>query len=154
MMPVLCIQIVKIVEYYLKTSTGDIVCPYDKTHVLREERLSRHVIKCAKNVATSKNLTSCEFNYCHKIKRGDVAEHYSRCAHKEIENEWLRNGKFVIKGVLLSFPNIMKFILMERIGMRNRNFLYWKVFWTDSGNTEKICHIHLIEFILLVLLCK
>lgn len=92
------------VEYYLKTSTGDIVCPYDKTHVIREERLSRHLIKCAKNVATSKNFTSCEFNYCHKIKRGEGAEHYSRCVHKEIEDEWQRKGKLCLKGGDTSLP--------------------------------------------------
>jgi hypothetical protein len=57
-----------------------VVRPYDETHVIRHERFSKHLAKCAKNYNTVKNFASCEDNYTHKIKRGDSCEHYKHCS--------------------------------------------------------------------------
>ena len=68
-------------------STEDlVVCPYDKTHVIRKHRLERHFIKCRKTTI-NKNITSCEYNFCHKIKRGKGVEHYLNCEDRK-DGKW------------------------------------------------------------------
>lgn len=91
-------------DYYQRSSTADLViCPYDKTHVIRKERLSHHIIKCGKT-AICKNVTSCEYNFCHKIKRGEGVEHYSKCERKHAEDERIKNGKTCVQKGDTSLP--------------------------------------------------
>lgn len=47
-------------------------------------------------------------DYCHKIKS---AEHYSRCVHKDTDDEWLRNGKLCVKGDDTSLPKYDKIFI-------------------------------------------
>lgn len=93
-------------DYYQRSATFDLViCPYDKTHVIRKERLSRHLIKCAKNNKTVlKTFTSCEYNHTHKIKRGDGSKHYEHCEEKRWYNGWLERDNICKKKGDTSFP--------------------------------------------------
>lgn len=73
----------KKMDYYRNSTNEMVICPYDKIHVIRKERLSRHLIKCARNNKTvTRNFSSCEFNHSHKIKRGDGSDHYKHCEDK------------------------------------------------------------------------
>jgi hypothetical protein len=74
------------------------ICPYDATHVIKNKRFSRHLVKCAKNNANAKNFTSCDYNYSHKIKRGEGSEHYKHCSERQNYERWLEDGKDVKKG--------------------------------------------------------
>lgn len=85
-------------DYYRDSTDEMVICPYDKTHVIRKERLSRHLIKCANsNKTVSRNFSSCEFNHCHNIKRGDDNEHYKQCNDKLRFDGWLERDKMCIK---------------------------------------------------------
>lgn len=80
---------------------GLMICPYDETHVIRQEMFSRHLVKCAKNNKTvSRNFTSCEYNHTHKIKRGDGCEHYKQCEDKQWFNWWLERDTMCTKKVI------------------------------------------------------
>lgn len=107
-------------DYYQRSITFDLlICPYDNTHVIRKERISRHLIKCAKNNKTVlKNFTSCEYNHTHKIKRGDGSKHYKRCEEKRR----IVDGWNVIT-LCTKKCKIVKFKLRERIWMMNWNLL-------------------------------
>ena len=87
-----------------------VICPYDKTHVIRKGRLSRHLIKCAKNnKILLKNFTSCECNHSHKIHRGDGSKHYEHCEEKRRYDEWLERDNTCIKNWDISLPNYKEF---------------------------------------------
>lgn len=98
-------------DYYQRSITFDLlICPYDNTHVIRKERISRHLIKCAKNNKTVlKNFTSCEYNHTHKIKRGHGSRHYEHCDEKRRYDEWLERDKNCTKKGNTSLPNYKDF---------------------------------------------
>lgn len=82
-----------------------VICPYDKTHVIRKKRLSRHLIKCARNNKTvTRNFSSCEFNHSHKIKRGDGSDHYKYCEDKRRFDAWLERDLTCSKKGNTSLP--------------------------------------------------
>ena len=97
-------------DYYRNSIDEMVTCPYDKTHVIRKGRLSRHLIKCAKsNKAVLKNFTSCEYNHSHKIHRGDGSKHYEHCEEKRRHDEWLERDNTCIKKGDTSLPNYKEF---------------------------------------------
>lgn len=92
-------------DYYRNSADEEVICPYDKTHVIRKGRLSRHLLKFAKNSkALLKNFTSCEFNHSHKIKRGDGSDHYKYCKEKQIHEGWLERDNMCTKKGDTSLP--------------------------------------------------
>lgn len=102
-------------DYYQRSSTFDLaICPYDKTHVIRKERLSHHLIKCAKNSKTVlKNFTSCEYNHTHKIKRGDGSKHYEHCKEKRWYDGWLERDYICTKKSDTSLPKYSEIQIEE-----------------------------------------
>lgn len=92
-------------DYYRNSTNEMVICPYDKTHVTRKERLSRHLIKCARNNKTvTRNFSSCEFNHSHKIKRGDGSDHYKYCEDKWRFDAWLERDLTCSKKGNTSLP--------------------------------------------------
>lgn len=93
-------------DYYQRSATFDLViCPYDKTNVIRKKRLLRHLIKCAKNNKTIlKNYTACEYNHTHTIKRGDGSKHYEHCEEKRWYDGWLECDNICTKKGDTSLP--------------------------------------------------
>lgn len=92
-------------DYYRNSTNEMVICPYDKTHVIRKERLSRHLIKCARNNKTvTRNFSSCEFNHSHKIKRGDGSDHYKYCEDKRRFDAWLERDLTCSKKGNISLP--------------------------------------------------
>lgn len=92
-------------DYYRNSTNEMVICPYDKTYVIRKERLSRHLIKCARNNKTvTRNFSSCEFNHSHKIKRGDGSDHYKYCEDKRRFDAWLERDLTCSKKGNTSLP--------------------------------------------------
>ena len=85
--------------------SGLVICPYDETHVILQERISRHMIKSARsNRNAVKSFTDCEYNHYRKIKRGDGGEHYKTCKDKQAHDQWLGRNKNCIKRGDTSIP--------------------------------------------------
>lgn len=96
-------------DYYRNSADEMVICPYDKTHVIRKGRLSSHLIKCAKNnKALLKNFTSCEYNHAHRIKRDDGSKHYEHCEENWYD-EWLERYNKCTKKRDTSLPNFKEF---------------------------------------------
>ena len=63
-----------------KKKKGKVICPFDKTHVIRVERFPCHVRKCTKsNPTTAKKLEKCIYVNCHRFLKGQGKEHYEEC---------------------------------------------------------------------------
>ncbi|XP_030378813.1 uncharacterized protein LOC115627310 [Scaptodrosophila lebanonensis] len=62
-----------------RTENDDyITCPYDKTHLLRPNRIAIHLIRCAPNHPTAK-MVICPFNSSHVLSVSKMVEHVSTC---------------------------------------------------------------------------
>jgi hypothetical protein len=93
------------VEFHEYKKLGLVICPYDETHVIRQEWMSRHLIICARsNRNVVQNFTVCEYNHCHRIRRGDGGEHYKTCKDKKAQDQWLERNKMCIKKGDTSLP--------------------------------------------------
>ncbi|MES1904680.1 MAG: factor 1-like [Paramarteilia canceri] len=56
-------------------------CPYDEQHLVRQYRMARHLIKCAKNHPHIK-LRTCPFNSMHHIKEEEFNKHIIECPYQ------------------------------------------------------------------------
>ena len=66
-----------------------IICPYDKLHKVREDRLQYHLIKC-KRQNLDKDYVICPFNPTHHMPKEEYEKHEEICQDKKI---LLRNTK-------------------------------------------------------------
>lgn len=56
-------------------------CPYFPEHELRRSRLPYHLMKCQKN-PNAPQLVACPFNFMHRVRMEDRAEHIILCEDK------------------------------------------------------------------------
>ncbi|KAK2702852.1 uncharacterized protein LOC136042318 [Artemia franciscana] len=63
----------------------DYVCPYDPVHVLYEDRIQRHLVKCAENhPELAAKMTSCRFNQTHIFLKTEMISHENMCPGRKI----------------------------------------------------------------------
>lgn len=63
----------KVYKANLGPGYNDMVfCPYDRSHLIRRERLQYHLVTCGHNHPESR-LEVCPFDTTHRIRAGEVA---------------------------------------------------------------------------------
>ena len=69
------------------------VCPYNKHHLIRPERMQRHLILCRKDVLSkpehpahkaAKDLERCPYDANHHIPKAEMEGHISTCPSKRV----------------------------------------------------------------------
>lgn len=85
-------------------SENFVVCPYNKSHIILRRRLPYHLIKCARTSVEVKKFTSCQYNHCHKFRRGEGVEHYNNCADREVEEYRLQKSRECVRNGNTSLP--------------------------------------------------
>ncbi|KAJ9577781.1 hypothetical protein L9F63_005637 [Diploptera punctata] len=74
-------------------SSDLIQCPYDRAHMISENRMQSHLYKCERN---HKNIIKllCPFNATHRIDNAEFMTHITSCPNRRVI-EW---HKYVVKG--------------------------------------------------------
>ena len=57
-------------------------CPYDPMHVMREDRLQYHLVKCRKQ-HPDKNFEICPYNVTHQLPQEQIEDHIKNCSNSK-----------------------------------------------------------------------
>ena len=56
-------------------------CPYDPMHVMREDRLQYHLVKCRKQ-HPDKKFEICPYNVTHQLPQEQIENHIKNCSNR------------------------------------------------------------------------
>lgn len=60
------------------------LCPYNLSHNVMRRRMEQHLVKCRRNYREeSGNLTTCDFNACHRVPVVELQFHHSMCPDRK-----------------------------------------------------------------------
>ncbi|KAK9708994.1 U11-48K-like CHHC zinc finger [Popillia japonica] len=70
----------------LKPHQKLVACPFDPQHMITQDRLQRHVLKCMNNYPSH---VKCPYNVLHCfLSRKELEEHIRHCPDKMLSQPW------------------------------------------------------------------